>query len=113
DGAGAWRTPERARLAPPPVARSDDEAIRGEVTRVIGVGVDGDATGLAEPQVEAFDDARAVAEDGVGAPAAAAADHEGEGLAARLGGGAHPREQPVRPRRHPFAAWHVRRRGPS
>src|SRR6059058_3412175 len=41
----------------------------------------GEAGGIAEPQVEAFDDARAAAEDGVGAPAAAAADHEGEGLA--------------------------------
>src|SRR5439155_1455122 len=74
DERAAVRDLEREGVAADVVEGVDDLAIRYEIPGVIGMRVDGDAVGLPELYVEAVDDVRTVAEDGIGAAAAAPAD---------------------------------------
>src|SRR5437867_11676740 len=69
--------------------------------------IDRDAAGLTQGHVEAVDDVRTAAEHGIGAAAAAPADHERERVLGRVHGAAHPLEETMRPRGQAGAGGHL------
>src|SRR5439155_27077669 len=78
DEAPAVRDLERERVAAHVIDGVDDEVIRHQVARVVGMRIDRDAAGLTQGHVEALDDVRSAAEHGVSPATAVPAYHERE-----------------------------------